>query len=94
MGLKKTTVLVDERDLALIKEAAAREGRPESEYFREAFHIAAMRTRRWGDQWEIPTFDLGGPIREDDVKQAVTDAVAREQAEVEQARPHPPGPPA
>jgi ribbon-helix-helix CopG family protein len=86
MTLRKTTVMVDADDLELIKEAAAREGRPESEYFREAFHIAAMRTRRWGDEWDIPTFDLGGPIREDDIKQAVADAVAQEQAEIDQAR--------
>lgn len=83
--------MVDEDDLALIKEAAAREGRPESEYFREAFHIAAMRTRRWGDQWDIPTFDLGGPIREDDIEQAVAHGVAREQAEIERARRRAPG---
>jgi hypothetical protein len=86
MALRKTTVMVDENDIELIKEAAAREGRPESEYFREAFHIAAMRTRRWGDQWDIPTFDLGGPIREDDIKQAAAGGVAREQAEIDQAR--------
>jgi hypothetical protein len=86
MGWRKTTVMVDEDDLQLIKEAAAREGRPESEYFREAFHIAAMRTRRWGDQWDIPTFDLGGPIREDDIRQAAADAAAQEQAEIDHAR--------
>lgn len=91
MALKKTTVMVDENDLELIKEAAAREGRPESEYFREAFHLAAMRTRRWGDRWDIPTFDLGGPLRDDDIKQAAADAVAREQAEIDQARRWPPG---
>jgi Ribbon-helix-helix protein, copG family len=91
MALKKTTVMVDADDLELIKQAAAREGRPESEYFREAFHIAAMRTRRWGGQWNIPTFDLGGPIREDGIKQAVADAVAREQAEIDQASRRAPG---
>jgi hypothetical protein len=91
MALRKTTVMVDENDIELIKEAAAREGRPESEYFREAFHIAAMRTRRWGDQWDIPTFDLGGPIREDDIKQAAAGGVAREQAEIDQARRAAPG---
>lgn len=89
--MKKTTVMVDEDDIELIKEAAAREGRPESEYFREAFHIAAMRTRRWGGQWNIPTFDLGGPVREDDIKQAVADGVAREQQEIDQARNLAPG---
>ncbi|GAA2609893.1 ribbon-helix-helix protein, CopG family [Streptomyces axinellae] len=54
MALKKTSVMVDEEDLALIKEAAAREGRPESEYFREAFHLAALRTRRWDEAWDVP----------------------------------------
>lgn len=83
--------MVDEKDLELIKEAAAREGRPESEYFREAFHIAAMRTRRWGDQWDIPAFDLGRPIREDDIKEAVADRVAQEQGEIDQARRPAPG---
>src|SRR5262249_59532449 len=92
MALRKTTVMVDADDLELIKQAAAREGRPESEYFREAFHIAAMRTRRWGDQWDIPTFDLGGPIREEDIKQAVAEAVVRGPAGNRQARPPVPGP--
>lgn len=78
--------MVDEDDIELIKDAAAREGRPESEYLREAFHIAAMRTRRWDGQWDIPTFDLGGPIREDDITQATAEEVAREQAEIDQAR--------
>lgn len=86
MALTKTTVMVDTDDLALVKEAAAREGRPESEYFREAFHIAALRTRRWGDQWDIPTFDLGGPIREDDIKQAAAEAADRKHSEVDRAR--------
>jgi hypothetical protein len=76
MPLKKTTVMVDEADLALIKEAAAREGRPESEYFREAFHIAALRTQRWDDDWEIPRLDFGGPVTVEDIDRAVTDGVA------------------
>lgn len=86
MGLKKTTVMVDEEDLAFITEAASREGRPESEYFREAFHIAAMRARRRGGQWDIPTFDLGCPIWEPDITQAAADAAAQEQAEIDEAR--------
>lgn len=79
MALKKTTVMVDEEDLALVKEAAAREGRPESEYFREAFHIAALRTRRWQADWDIPTLDFGGPVTADDIHRMVADdnAVAR-----------------
>ncbi|MEZ0090148.1 CopG family transcriptional regulator [Streptacidiphilus sp. EB129] len=76
MALKKTTVMVDEDDLALIKEAAAREARPESEYFREAFHIAALRTRRWDDDWDIPLLDFGHPVSDVEIHQAVSDAAA------------------
>ncbi|OEU90134.1 CopG family transcriptional regulator [Streptomyces abyssalis] len=76
MALKKTTVMVDEEDLALIKEAAAREGRSESEYFREAFHLAALRTRRWGDDWDIPSMDFGGPVSAEEIDRAVSDGVA------------------
>lgn len=36
MTLKKATVVVDEDHLKIIKAAAACDGRPESEYFREA----------------------------------------------------------
>lgn len=75
MTLKKTTVMVDEEDLRIIKEAAAREGRPESEYIREGLHIAAMRARRWSGDWDIPAFDFGGPVTEDDVREAVGDAI-------------------
>jgi hypothetical protein len=76
MALKKTTVMVDEEDLALIKEAAAREGRPESEYFREAFHLAALRTRRWDEEWDIPRLDFGGPVTAEEIDRAVSDGVA------------------
>jgi hypothetical protein len=71
MPLKKTTVMVDEEDLKAVKEAAAREGRPQSEYLREAFHIVALRSRRWSDDWGIPEFRFGGPISIEDVKEAV-----------------------
>lgn len=91
MGWKKTTVMVDEDDLELIKQAAAREGRPEAEYFREAFHIAALRTKRWGGDWDIPTLDLGGPVREDDIKQAMAGGIEGEQAEIDSQRRRPPG---
>jgi hypothetical protein len=77
MVLKKTTVMVDEEYLRIIKEAAAREGRPESEYFREAFRIAALRARRWSGNWDIPALDLGGPVTDDDVRAAVDEAVSR-----------------
>ena len=66
--------MVDEADLALIKQAAAREGRPESEYFREAFHLAAIRTKRWDEDWDIPKLDFGRPISAEEVHQIVADA--------------------
>ncbi|TDC66347.1 ribbon-helix-helix protein, CopG family [Streptomyces hainanensis] len=75
MALKKTTVMVDEEDLALIKEAAAREGRPESEYFREAFHLVALRSRRWDEEWDIPRLDFGGPVTSEEIDRAVSDGV-------------------
>ena len=68
--------MVDEDDLAVIKEAAAREGRPESEYFREAFHLAALRARRWPSDWDIPAFDFGHPVTADDIHHTVADAAA------------------
>ncbi|WP_336085705.1 ribbon-helix-helix protein, CopG family [Nocardia sp. SSK8] len=75
MALKKTTVMVDEHDLELIKRAAAREGRPESEYFREAFHLAAIRTRRWEEEWDIPVLDFDGPISDDEVHRTTHTAI-------------------
>ncbi|MDQ0933553.1 ribbon-helix-helix protein, CopG family [Streptomyces turgidiscabies] len=75
MALKKTTVMVEEEDLRAVKEAAAREGRSEAEYFREAFHIAALRSRRWDEEWDIPSLDFGGPVSAEDVDAAVGDAV-------------------
>jgi hypothetical protein len=77
MPLKKTTVMVDEDDLKAVKEAAAREGRPESEYFREAFHIVALRSRRWSDDWNIPEFRFGGPVSDKDITEATEAAANR-----------------
>ncbi|APA97314.1 ribbon-helix-helix protein, CopG family [Nocardia seriolae] len=76
MALKKTTVMVDENDLELIKQAAAREGRPESELFREAFHLAAVRSRRWQEDWDIPVVDFGRSITAEDVHRTVRNAIA------------------
>ncbi|WP_250286541.1 MULTISPECIES: CopG family transcriptional regulator [unclassified Frankia] len=69
--------MVEEEYLQIVKEAAAREGRPESEYFREAFRIAALHARRWSGDWDIPALDFGGPLTEDDVREAVDEAVDR-----------------
>lgn len=49
MALRRTTVWAEESDLALIKEAAARDGVAEAEIIREAIHLAAQRSRRWAD---------------------------------------------
>ncbi len=67
--------MVDENDLELIKQAAAREGRPESEFFREAFHLVAIRSRRWEEDWDIPVVDFGRPITSDEIHRTVSDAV-------------------
>ncbi len=67
---------VEEADLVLIKQAAAREDRPESEYFREAFHLAAVRTQRWDDQWDIPRLDFGHPVSAEEIHETVSDVVA------------------
>ncbi|WP_405165934.1 ribbon-helix-helix protein, CopG family [Nocardia sp. NBC_01499] len=75
--LKKTTVMVDEEDLALIKAAAAREGRPESEIFREAFHIAALRTKRWDEDWDIPRLEGGRARTPEYIKQVVHEEIVR-----------------
>lgn len=75
MALKKTTVMVDEEDLRAVKEAAEREGRPESEFFREAFHIVALRNRRWDQEWDIPELDFGGPLSAEDIKAGVDRAI-------------------
>ncbi|MEB3050597.1 ribbon-helix-helix protein, CopG family [Mycolicibacter sp. MYC123] len=76
MALKKTTVMVDEDDLAVIKEAAARDGRPESEYFREAFHLAALRARRWPKNWDIPALDFGHAVTADEIHDIVSGVAA------------------
>ncbi len=82
MVLKKTTVMVDEEYLQIVKEAAAREGRPEAEYFREAFRIAALHARRWSGDWDIPALDFGGPVTEDDVREAVDQAVSQKNGRI------------
>jgi len=77
MPLKKTTVMVEEEDLRAIKRAAEREGRPEAEYFREAFHIAALRSRRWDEEWDIPELDFGGPVSDEAIDKDIDKAVAK-----------------
>ncbi|WP_327682861.1 ribbon-helix-helix protein, CopG family [Kitasatospora sp. NBC_00458] len=63
MSLKRTTVYVESEDLAVIKEAAAREGRAEAEIIREAIHLAAMSKRTWTEPFfsavHTPTGEAG-----------------------------------
>jgi hypothetical protein len=59
MGLKRTTVYADAEDLAIIKEAAGREGIAEAEIIREAIHLAALSKRSWDSPLGLPTFRSG-----------------------------------
>lgn len=47
MALKRTMVYADADDLAIIKEAASREGVSEAEIIRDAIHVAALAKRTW-----------------------------------------------
>lgn len=71
MALKRTTVMVDEADLQAVKQAAARQGRPESEVIREAFRLVALKSQQWGEDWDIPNVDFGYEVTAADIDQAV-----------------------
>ncbi|OKK06466.1 hypothetical protein AMK26_10640 [Streptomyces sp. CB03234] len=73
MALKRTNVYADESDLALIKETAARKGISEAEIIREGIHRIALATRIWDEPFldDEETFDLGGPVGEDEIRSAV-----------------------
>jgi len=45
--MKRTTVFADEIDLAILKDAARRQGIAEAELIRDAIHLAAMDNRTW-----------------------------------------------
>ncbi len=76
MALKRTNVYADDKDLALIKEAAGRLGVSEAELIREGIHRIALARRVWDEPFvtDEETFDLGGPITRDDVREAVSEA--------------------
>jgi len=61
MGLQRITVYADADDLAVIKEAAAREGIAEAEIIREALHLAALSKRHWDTPLTWPGFHSGDP---------------------------------
>ncbi|WP_029088567.1 ribbon-helix-helix protein, CopG family [Brevibacterium album] len=75
MALRRTTVMVDEDDLRAVKSAAQREGRPESELIREAFHLVALRAQRWAVDWDVPVLDLGHEVTAEGVDSIVADSI-------------------
>lgn len=74
MTLKRTNVYAEESDLLLIKQAAARLGVSEAEIIREGIHRIALAHRVWDEPFvsDEETFDLGGPVTEDEIGAAVT----------------------
>lgn len=75
MVLRRTTVMVDEEDLRTVKVAAQREGRPEAELIREAFHLVALRSQRWSEEWDVPVFDLVREVTAEQIDAAVREGV-------------------
>jgi uncharacterized linocin/CFP29 family protein len=73
MGLKRTNVYAEDSDLELIKEAAARVGKPEAEIIREGIHRIALAYRVWEEPFvtDEETYDLGGPVTAEDIRDAV-----------------------
>lgn len=76
MALRRTTVMVDEEDLRKVKAAAQREGRPEAELIRDAFHLIALRSQRWDAEWDVPVFDLGRDVSAEEIDAVVRESVA------------------
>ncbi|MFJ8754774.1 CopG family transcriptional regulator [Streptomyces sp. NPDC102441] len=75
MALKRTNVYADDEDLALIKEAAARIGVSEAELIREGIHRIALARRVWDQPFveDGETFDLGGSLTREAVREAVAE---------------------
>jgi hypothetical protein len=79
MSMKRTNVYADPEDLAIIKEAARRRGVSEAEIIRQGIHLAAMANRVWDEPLFSRVYEGPGhtPGKEE-VRDAVSDAVARE----------------
>ncbi|MFI9326796.1 CopG family transcriptional regulator [Kitasatospora sp. NPDC052868] len=77
MALKRTTVYVEAEDLAVIKEAAAREGIAEAEIIREAIHLAAMSRRTWDEPFFSAVYQPVGEATADDVRADQAEAYER-----------------
>ncbi len=69
MALKRTVVHLDEEDLRILKEAAARDGVPEAQLIRHGVHLAALGARCWEEEMDIPAFDFGDPTFADRAKE-------------------------
>ncbi|MEU7379891.1 MULTISPECIES: hypothetical protein [unclassified Streptomyces] len=65
---------VDDSDLLLIKEAAARLGVSEAEMIREGIHRIALAHRGWDTPFvsDEETYDLGAPAEKDETSAAET----------------------
>ncbi|MEU7468202.1 CopG family transcriptional regulator [Streptomyces sp. NPDC044984] len=61
MGLKRTTVYLEEDDLHDLKDTAARRGISEAELIREGVRLAIARNRVWDEPVGLPVFDSGDP---------------------------------
>ncbi|SFD16526.1 CopG family transcriptional regulator [Streptomyces aidingensis] len=61
MTLKRTTVYLDEADLAELKRAAAREKVSEAQILREGVRLAIARYRVWDEPVDLPVFESGDP---------------------------------
>jgi hypothetical protein len=61
MGLKRTTVYLDENDLRDLKIAAARRGVSEAEIIREGVRHALLRNRVWDEPVNLPVVSSGDP---------------------------------
>lgn len=88
MAMKRTNVYADPEDLALIKEAAARRGIPEAEILREAVKLAALGARMWDEPMvaEDETFDFGGPISPDEIREISARAATVKAERIESQR--------
>ncbi|MFJ7945437.1 CopG family transcriptional regulator [Streptomyces sp. NPDC096354] len=79
MSMKRTNVYADPEDLAIIKEAAKRQGISEAEIIRQGIHLAAMAHRVWDEPLFSRTFE--GPGRtpsKAEIRETVAGAVRGE----------------
>lgn len=67
--------MVDEADLQAVKQAAAQQGRPESELIREAFHLVALKDQQWDEGWDVPTVDFGYDVSTTEIDRAVEQGI-------------------